>query len=79
MASAHASPFTARIDWELLPSLRAAVRLPWRRSDPGWQETIVSDFDASAPCSEFEEVMPGLAVREVSEPEIFHIFFGRPN
>lgn len=73
-ASAH-----ARIDWELLPSLRAAVRLPWRRADPTWQETIVSDFDASALCSVFEEVMPGLAVREVNEPEIFQMFFGQPN
>jgi len=66
-ATPHSHPH-ARIEWELLPSLRTAVRNRFRRAEPVWQETMTSAF---------EEVMPGLSVREVSEPEIFMLFFGR--
>ena len=48
-----------------------------QRAQPAWTETIVSDFDLCAePSGPFEEVLPGLSVREVREPDIFHIFFG---
>jgi hypothetical protein len=78
MAAHQVSSLDIRIDWELLPSLRAALRAPRRRSDPIWQETEVLDFEPPCQPAQFEEVMPGLAVREVTEPEIFRIFFGRP-
>ena len=67
----------ARIDWELLPSLRNMLLTRMQRSSPVWSDTVVSDFGPAAyQSSAFEEVVPGLAVREVSEPEIFAIFFG---
>ena len=65
----------ARIDWELLPSLRNML-FSRMGGSPVWSDTVVSDFDPACASSEFEEVVPGLAVREVSEPEIFAIFFG---
>ena len=65
----------ARIDWELLPSLRNML-FNRMGGSPVWSDTVVSDFDPACSSSEFEEVVPGLAVREVSEPEIFAIFFG---
>jgi hypothetical protein len=38
---------------------------------------VVSDFDMAAePSGPFEEVLPGLSMREVREPDIFQIFFG---
>lgn len=77
MAALLVSPSNARIDWELLPSLRAAVRTKLHRGDPTWQATVMSDFDPPADSEPFEEVMPGLAVREVREPDIFRFFFGR--
>lgn len=66
----------ARIDWELLPSLRNMLRGRGQRNYPVWSETLPSAFDPPCESAEFEEVVPGLAVREVREPEIFAIFFG---
>ena len=66
----------ARVEWELLPSLRNMMGRR-QRLQPVWTETVVSDFDMVAePSGPFEEVLPGLSVREVREPDIFHIFFG---
>ena len=63
------------VEWELLPSLRGA--LAKRRSrQPAWQDTQPSEMDLPQPSGPFEEVLPGLAVREVNEPDIFQIFFG---
>ena len=39
-------------------------------------ETVPSEFDLAAPSEPFEEVLPGLVMREVREPDIFQIFFG---
>ncbi len=67
----------ARIDWELLPSLRDMLFNRGQRPHPVWSDTLVSDFDETAcESAPFEEVVPGLSVREVREPEIFAIFFG---
>jgi hypothetical protein len=76
MSAIASSPSSARIEWELLPSLRAAVRNRLRRVEPSWQDTIASEFDQECVSTPFEEVVPGLEVREVSEPEIFAFFFG---
>jgi hypothetical protein len=77
MAFHQLSSSNAGIDWELLPSLQGALP-PTTRHRPGpvWADTVMADFDASSPSSQFEEVMPGLSMREVTEPDIFRIFFG---
>ena len=68
--------FAPRLEWELLPSLlnRLVTRRP--RSQPAWRDTMPSEFDMAEPSQPFEEVLPGLSVREVREPDIFQIFFG---
>jgi hypothetical protein len=66
----------ARVEWELLPSLLNLLGKGRARSHPAWMETVVSEFDMAEPSAQFEEVLPGLSVREVREPDIFQIFFG---
>lgn len=46
------------------------------RSQPAWRETLPSELDIVEPSGPFEEVLPGLVMREVREPDIFQIFFG---
>jgi hypothetical protein len=75
MALSSASTPVARIDWELLPSLRNLLSTRRQRSQPTWADTVVSDFDAPLMSGPFEERLPGLDVREVREPDIFAIFF----
>jgi len=73
----HLMPASAaRVEWELLPSLldRVSGRRP--RSLPAWSETLPSELDLLEPSDPFEEVLPGLQMREVREPDIFQIFFG---
>jgi hypothetical protein len=65
-----------RVEWELLPSLLSLVSNRRQRAQPAWMDTAVSEFDLVTPSDPFEEVLPGLSVREVREPEIFQIFFG---
>jgi hypothetical protein len=72
LSSASAS----RVEWELLPSLLNMLGNRRQRSQPAWMETMPSEFDVAAPSEPFEEVLPGLSVREVREPDIFQIFFG---
>jgi len=70
-----ASAASARVEWELLPSLLNMLgRRP--RSQPAWSETLPSELDVLEPSGPFHEVLPGLAMREVREPDIFNIFFG---
>jgi hypothetical protein len=73
----HAFASAACVEWELLPSLLNVLGNRRQRAQPAWRETEVSAFDMSAePSGPFEEVLPGLAMREVREPDIFQIFFG---
>ena len=73
----HAIASAARVEWELLPSLLNVLGNRHQRAQPAWRETEVSAFDGVAePSGPFEEVLPGLAMREVREPDIFQIFFG---
>ena len=65
-----------RVEWELLPSLLNMLGSRRQRSQPAWMETVVSEFDMAEASEPFEEVLPGLSVREVREPDIFQIFFG---
>ena len=73
----HAFASATCVEWELLPSLLNVLGNRRQRAQPAWRETEVSAFDAVAePSGPFEEVLPGLAMREVREPDIFQIFFG---
>jgi hypothetical protein len=68
---------TASVQWELLPSLLNMLGSRRQRAQPAWLETEVSGFDMDLePSGPFEEVLPGLSMREVREPDIFQIFFG---
>ncbi len=73
----HTSSASAsRVEWELLPSLLNMLGNRRQRAQPAWMETVVSEFDMAAESDPFEEVLPGLSMREVREPDIFQIFFG---
>ena len=73
----HSNPSPAtRVEWELLPSLLNVLGSRRVRSQPAWSETLPSELDVIEPSDPFEEVLPGLVMREVREPDIFQIFFG---
>lgn len=77
------------IEWEELPSFadslssRLVVRgTPPRNDAPGsataaWIETLSSELDFTPPSEPFSEPLKGLHTREVHEPDIFRLFFGR--
>jgi hypothetical protein len=73
--SSISSP-SGRVEWELLPSLRNMLGGRRTRSQPAWRDTLLSELDLVEPSGPFEEVLPGLEMREVLEPDIFQIFFG---
>ena len=66
------------IEWEELPSLASAVsrrvgqvaRGPWDATRPATLEEV------HAPSQPFREPWKGVAVREVTEPDVFRHFFG---
>jgi hypothetical protein len=66
----------SRVEWELLPSLLNMMGGRRSRSQPAWRDTLLSELDLVEPSGPFEEVLPGLDMREVREPDIFQIFFG---
>jgi hypothetical protein len=70
------SQSASRVEWELLPSLRNLLGSRRTRSQPAWMDTLLSELDVVEPSGPFEEVLPGLEMREVREPDIFQIFFG---
>jgi hypothetical protein len=70
------SPSASRVEWELLPSLLNMLGSRRARSQPAWRDTLLSELDVVEPSGAFEEVLPGLDMREVREPDIFQIFFG---
>ncbi|MCK9689158.1 hypothetical protein [Scleromatobacter humisilvae] len=65
-----------RVEWELLPSLLNMLGHRRTRAQPAWLETMPSELDVVEPSGPFQEVLPGLVMREVREPDIFQIFFG---
>jgi len=73
---ASASISASRVEWELLPSLLNLLGRRRGLPEPAWLETVASEFELVEPSGPFEEVLPGLAMREVREPDIFQIFFG---
>ena len=70
------SSSAARVEWELLPSLLNVLTKRRSRSQPAWMETVPSELELVEPSGPFQEVLPGLVMREVREPDIFEIFFG---
>jgi hypothetical protein len=66
------------IDWEFLPSLNHLLdRNESAPHDvPVWAETMPADFDKMEESDPFREALEGLAIREVTEPEIFKAYFG---
>jgi len=69
------APAAARVEWELLPSLLDMLGKRRPRSQPAWMDTVISQMDVFEPSGPFQEPLPGLSMREVREPDIFHIFF----
>ena len=67
------------IEWEELPSLSRllAQAEPAPRFAPAWANTMPATLDTLPPSAPFRETLPGLATREVREPEIFRLFFGQ--
>jgi hypothetical protein len=65
------------IEWEELPSLVQRVRtsLPGSASVP-WDSTRPAELDTRPASLPFREPMQGVAIREVTEPDVFRHFFG---
>lgn len=78
------------VEWEELPSLADSLRqrltiLGERHRAPAdggaivatdWAETATADLEPLSPSEPFREVLSGLSMREVTEPDVFHHFFG---
>jgi hypothetical protein len=77
------------IEWEELPSFADSLssRLIVRGTRPteehpgsgttAWLQTLSSELDFTPPSEPFSEPLKGLHTREVHEPDIFRLFFGR--
>ena len=66
------------IEWEELPSLAQRVRQ--RTAVPSsapWDATRPAELERPAPSQPFREPLKGVAIREVTEPDVFRHFFGR--
>ena len=90
--AAHAAWHTETLEWEELPSLadsltRRLVRIGARHAPeadsgfyedgtPCWAETQTATLEPESPSEPLREVLAGLAVREVREPDVFQHFFG---
>ena len=57
------------IDWEELPSLRDRVVAQ------GWADTMPASLDLLAPSPWVHDLLPGLDMHEIDEPEIFRVYF----
>lgn len=90
--AARAAWHTETLEWEELPSLadsltQRLVRIGARHEPtadsgfyedgtPCWAETQTADLGGESPSEPLREVLAGLAVREVREPDVFRHFFG---
>jgi hypothetical protein len=90
--AARAAWHTETLEWEELPSLadsltRRLVRIGARHAPeadsgfyedgtPCWAETQTATLEQESPSEPLREVLAGLAVREVREPDVFQHFFG---
>ncbi len=69
------------IEWEELPSLVQRVRQSQAVSaGVPWDSTRPAEFDTTPASLPFREPLEGVAIREVTEPDVFRHFFGaRPS
>lgn len=90
--AARAAWHTETLEWEELPSLadsltQRLVRIGARHAPeadsgfyedgtPCWAETQTATLEPESPSEPLREVLAGLAVREVREPDVFQHFFG---
>jgi len=66
------------IEWEELPSLAQRVRQSTEaRAGVPWDATRPAELESTPPSQPFREPVKGVAVREVTEPDVFRHFFGR--
>ena len=66
------------IEWEELPSLAQRVRQrPSLQSSAPWDATRPAELERPTPSQPFCEPLKGVAIREVTEPDVFRHFFGR--
>ena len=65
------------IEWEELPSLAGSLaqRIAAAHANP-WDATRPAGLDVTAPSQPFREPVDGVAIREVTEPDVFRHFFG---
>jgi hypothetical protein len=65
------------IEWEELPSLAQLVR-PTRVVSAGtpWDATRPAELETAPASQPFREPLQGVAIREVTEPDVFRHFFG---
>ena len=66
------------IEWEELPSLAGSLARRIVAATSPWDSTRPAELDAAAPSQPFREPVHGVAIREVTEPDIFRHFFGAP-
>lgn len=68
------------IAWEALPSLKYLLsrQEAGAPTSPVWSDTQPSQLDDATPSEDFQESLPGLTVREVTEPDVFKAFFEVP-
>lgn len=57
-------------------SVRRFAFGPVTRSGAAWDPTRPAVFDATPPAQPFREALKGLAIREVTEPDLIRHFFG---
>jgi hypothetical protein len=71
-------PVAGAIEWEELPSLVASLakRVAAAHQAP-WDATRPAELERPAPSQPFREPLKGVAIREVTEPDVFRHFFGR--
>jgi hypothetical protein len=70
-------PPAGAIEWEELPSLAQRVRpsVPVSAGVP-WDSTRPAELDTAPASQPFREPLQGVAIREVTEPDVFRHFFG---
>ena len=65
------------IEWEDMPSLTHLVGPAGAagRPEPVWADTLPASLEALKPSVWVRDLLPGLDVNEISEPEVFRAFF----
>jgi hypothetical protein len=65
------------IEWEELPSLVKRVRAETTTAGVPWDATRPAELEPASVSQPFREPLEGVAIREVTEPDVFRHFFGR--